>query len=118
VGWCGVVFFSFLGVFWVVECFNEKWLHHHQLESYSKDSNFLVGWCGVVFFSFLGVFWVVECFNEKWLHHHQLESYSKDLSSVMEQNYIGHEYIWPAFQCKFVQQRLAVQGCVFPCSAT
>jgi hypothetical protein len=26
----------FLGVFWVVECFNEKWLHYHQLESYSK----------------------------------------------------------------------------------
>jgi hypothetical protein len=26
-----------LGVFWEVECFNQKWLHHHQLESYSKD---------------------------------------------------------------------------------
>jgi hypothetical protein len=29
----------FFGVFWVVECFNEKWLHHHQLESYSKDKD-------------------------------------------------------------------------------
>jgi hypothetical protein len=26
-----------LGVFWVVKYFNQKWLHHHQLESYSKD---------------------------------------------------------------------------------
>jgi hypothetical protein len=25
-----------LGVFWEVKCFNQKWLHHHQLESYSK----------------------------------------------------------------------------------
>jgi hypothetical protein len=35
----GVVlcFFSFLGVFWEVKCFNQKWLHHHQLESYSKE---------------------------------------------------------------------------------
>jgi hypothetical protein len=31
------VFFSFLGVFWKVKCFNQKWLHHHQLESYSKE---------------------------------------------------------------------------------
>jgi hypothetical protein len=27
-----------LGVFWEVKCFNQKWLHHHQLKSYSKDS--------------------------------------------------------------------------------
>jgi hypothetical protein len=55
-----------LGVFWEVKYFNQKWLHYHQLESYSKE-DFL-----------LGVFWEVKCFNQKWLHHHQLESYSKD----------------------------------------
>jgi hypothetical protein len=27
----------FLGVFWKVKCFNQMWLHHHQLESYSKE---------------------------------------------------------------------------------
>jgi hypothetical protein len=28
-----------LGVFWVVECFNKKWLHNHQLEFYSKEED-------------------------------------------------------------------------------
>jgi hypothetical protein len=28
---------NLLRVFWEVECFNQKWLHHHQLESYSKE---------------------------------------------------------------------------------
>jgi hypothetical protein len=27
----------FTGVFWEIKCFNQKWLHHHQLESYSKE---------------------------------------------------------------------------------
>jgi hypothetical protein len=26
-----------LGVEWEVKCFNQKWFHHHQLESYSKE---------------------------------------------------------------------------------
>jgi hypothetical protein len=30
-------FHFLLGVFWKVKCFNQKWLHHHQLKSYSKD---------------------------------------------------------------------------------
>jgi hypothetical protein len=28
--------FFFLEIFWELKCFNQKWLHHHQLESYSK----------------------------------------------------------------------------------
>jgi hypothetical protein len=28
----------FLGVFWEVKYFNQKWFHHYQLESYSLDN--------------------------------------------------------------------------------